>query len=276
VHAQDDDGDNPDAPAEVGVRIVRRPLLHVQQFDLHVFGRVESVEETHARLDKVLNVQLRRLDRQYRLTDAQREKLFLAGQGDIKRALDRVGELRRKFELAQFDRNTLIQLLQEARRIGTQLDGAIFGVDSLFTKTVATTITDEQKAREDAVVRDSDLGPFQTAVADAAARLVPVLNLTAEQHRQLEQLLLNEIHQPRRSGESRYAYVMFQLSRLPEAKVRPIFRESQWIFLRELLMSWNQAGKFLAEDGFVFDESPANRRRLIIAPRAERRGQTGQ
>jgi len=264
ARAQEDD--EPDAEAEAGDRAARRALLSEQQFDLQIFGRVELVESARERLSLVLIGQLGRLDRQYRLTDSQKKKLFLAGQGDIKRALDQVDALRRKFQLVKYERSGVIECLQEARRMRSYLQRDIFGVDSLLTKTIATTITEEQKAGEDDLLREYQSGHYHQAVAEAAARLVPVLNLTPEQHQRFKKLLMDEIRPPRRAGQSSYAYIMYQLSRLPEAKVRPIFGDSQWKFLHQLLMSWSSAGPFLENDGFVFDDSPAIQRRKLAAP----------
>jgi hypothetical protein len=231
--AQNEDEPDP----EVGARVARHPLLHHEQFDQHIFWPAESVEAARARLNQTLNLRLKRLDRQYLLTAAQKEKLLLAGQGDIKRTLDRVDELRKRFQLVKYERSGLMACLQEAERIHRSLDGGIFLVDSL--------------------------GRFRSAVGEAAARLARVLDLTREQHRQLKTLLLEELLPPRQSGESSYAYIMYQLSRLPEAKVRPIFRDSQWKFLHELLTSWNSAGPFLKEDGFVFDQAPGAQERTV-------------
>jgi hypothetical protein len=264
------------APAGAGVPLVRRAFMTDQQFDQQIFGRTESIEDYRARLNQTLGARLRQLDRQYHLTDAQKDKLFLAGQGDIKRAVDRIEELRRKFQQARYERIALIECLQEARRLRSELGTVTLGIDSLLTKTMATTITHDQKARADDLLREYLSGTIERATIEAAARLVPVLDLSPAQHRRFERLLLSEIRPPRRFGGSTYAYVMYQLSRLPEAKVRPIFGDSQWKFLHDLLISWNDAGTFLENDGFVFDESRAQPRRPIAAPLPERRGLTGE
>lgn len=277
ARAQEDEEDvEVDPAAQPGIQFVRRALVTDQQFDQQIFGRFESIEAYRARLNQIQSARLRQLDRQYHLTDAQEEKLFLAGRGDIKRALDRVEELRRKFEEAKYERTAVIECLQEARRLRTDLAAVTAGVNSLLSKTIATTITEDQKARADDRVREYVSSSMESAAIEAAARLVPVLDLSPAQHRRLERLLTSEIRPPRRLGGSTYAYVMYQLSRLPEADVRPIFRDSQWKFLHELLMSWNKAEKFLENDGFVLDESPAERRRWRPAPLVERRGQTGE
>jgi hypothetical protein len=264
--AQDDEVEDPDAQAELEARIARRPLLHDQQFDMQIFGRVESIDGARARMNEALTRQVQTWDGQYGLTSTQKQKLYLAGQGDIKRLLDRVEALRKEFLLAKFDRNAVTECLREARRLRRALETPSLGNHSLLAKILATTITEEQKARHNDLVRAYQSGPFDAGVAEAAARLGGVLNLRPEQHRKLLRLLQSEIRQPRQVGGSIYAYVMHQLSKLPEDKVRPIFGDSQWKFLHELLVPWSQAEEFLENDGFILDRTSAQGRRGVPPP----------
>ncbi len=259
VRAQDEN--ETDAEAEAEARALRRALIYERQFDVQIFGG-ESPESVRARLNNVVNERVGRLDRQYRLTDAQKEKLLLAGLGDIKRAFDRVDDLRRRFQLVKYEHNGVIECLQEARRMHIDLRAGIFGVDSLFTKTIATTITQEQKANEEKVHREYDAARYPRSADEVAARLVRVLNLSPEQHQRLKKLLRDEVRPPRRLGESLYAYIMYQLSRVPEDRVRPIFSDSQWTLLHQFLVGWSSARPFLEHDGFVFDDYPATRWRI--------------
>jgi hypothetical protein len=273
ARAQDDD-DDVDIVAQPEARLEQRALLTNEQFDLQIFGRTGSIEAARERMNQLLSTHLGRLDRQFGLSADQKQKLALAGQGDIKHALDRADELRRKFQLMKYDRNDAVACLMEARRVRRELEVSAFGVDSLFYKTLATTITRKQKSDESE--REYRSSGYREAVVEAAARLRSVLSLTPEQHRRLKKLLLDEIRPPRLWGESRYAYFMYQMSRLPEDKVRPIFSDAQWKFLHDLLMSWNDAGKFLESDGFVLDDSPATRWRRVARPIVQGRLQTGQ
>ncbi len=152
-------------------------------------------------MNQVLNGQLRAFDRQYRLTDAQKQKLLLAGQGDIKRALDRVQDLRARFQRVKYERNAVIECIQEAGRLRRELETLTPGVNSLLVKTIATTVTEDQKAREAELLHEYQSGRFEAALTEAAAKMVPVLNLSPEQQRRLEKLLLSEIRPPRRFGE---------------------------------------------------------------------------
>src|SRR5262249_39811993 len=138
------DRDEPEADIDADVRIVRHALLTDQQFAQQIFGHIDSIESARLRFETALESQVRRLDWQYGLTDAQKFKLLLAGQGDIKHVLDRVDELQQKFERVKFSQIETIQCIREAQKLRNDLVGGIFGAKSLLTKTIATTVTKEQ------------------------------------------------------------------------------------------------------------------------------------
>jgi hypothetical protein len=241
-----------------------------QQFNRLMFGQLYSVESARARLDTILEAQIRRFDWQYSLTDAQKSKLLLAGQGDIKRVLDRVDELKRKFETMKYNKEA-IQCVREAQQLKIELQGGIFGARSLVQKTIATILKNAQRLQAQARMNDYQSGLRDEALDEVAAKLRRLLNLNLPNYRRLRALLENEIQPPARWGQSRYAYVMYRLAQVPDEKLEPFLGDAKRKFLRELLTSWSDAGKFLENDGFVFDDAPASRWRRVSGPVAERK-----
>jgi len=79
------------------------------------------------------------------LTDSQKQKLELAGRGDIIRALDRAAEIERQFQLVRDDIAKINELCQEALQIRRSLI-ALTDDDSLFVKTLEKSLTPEQSA----------------------------------------------------------------------------------------------------------------------------------
>jgi hypothetical protein len=269
ARAQEDD--EPDEQAQ----LPGQAQFDSRQFAHRIFGS-ELVESARARLDIELQIQVRRLDRQYALTDAQKDKLLLAGQGDIKRAFDRVDELKQRFELLQNDHNGAADCWAQARNIHSDLAGGLFGPGSLLSKSIATTITVDQIARAEKRIRESQSGLLDAAIIEAAAKLARLLDLSRDQSESFKKLMLNEIRRPRRWGEAHYAYVMYRLSKLPEDKLRPILRDPQWKLLQELLKSWNNAESFLEKDGFVLNESPAAGRQKVAGVLIQGGARTGE
>src|SRR5262249_11549016 len=138
------DDNQADERVDDGPRIVRRAILEDQEFDQFIFGRPESVEEVRSRMYQTVRGQVRQLDRKYHLTAAQKEKLLLAGLGDIKHGIDRVEELRKKWQLAKYERRSAVDCMRAAQSLHGELESATASVDSLFCKTLATTITEDQ------------------------------------------------------------------------------------------------------------------------------------
>jgi hypothetical protein len=81
------------------------------------------------------------------LTEAQREKLILAGQGDIKHAIDRVEDARKRVQLLSEDDVGLIrnEVRQQAELVRKLVDSQTFGEQSLLAKMRRKMLTAEQE-----------------------------------------------------------------------------------------------------------------------------------
>jgi hypothetical protein len=82
------------------------------------------------------------------LTEAQKEKLELAGSGDNRRFLDRVEKIERQFELAKDDSEALILLRDEAKLLMRGFTTPGFSNDaSLFVRSLEQLLTPEQAVK---------------------------------------------------------------------------------------------------------------------------------
>src|SRR5207248_5630599 len=106
------------------------------------------------RLDSLLTLHVDDLERTCGLTPVQKKKLLLAGRGDIKRFFDRVEELRKKFDKVKNDQNAFAQIWQEIQPLQATFNAGLFGEESIFAKALKTTLSPEQTARHEQVVRD--------------------------------------------------------------------------------------------------------------------------
>ena len=123
----------------------------VQIADAMVYGWVfgtnpfdEVGPRTH--LERALRQKIAVIDRVCRLTGVQKEKLELAGRGDIKRLINRAGETATQFQLCKHDRDKVKALIEESHLLGRSLASWISGEDGLFPKTLGKTLTEEQAA----------------------------------------------------------------------------------------------------------------------------------
>jgi hypothetical protein len=122
-------------------------------FDEVMFDKVSNITDARARLLRRLRANVESVDRVCRLTDAQKQKLKLAGRGDIKRLSDRIEDLRERLQSRYFaDENgrQLEAMARELSRIGSPLRREMelgpFGDGSLFAKTLRTLLTPDQAA----------------------------------------------------------------------------------------------------------------------------------
>lgn len=127
---------------EAAVGRNRRQALARENFDLHVFGDEASEEARRGRLDAMLAEKIERAARTHRLTPAQREKLRLAGRGDVKRLFDRIEESRREFDRVRSDLRAGVAFLRGLAPERLAYVAGPFGSDSIYRKSLTRILTE--------------------------------------------------------------------------------------------------------------------------------------
>jgi hypothetical protein len=245
--AQDeDDPDQPDRDRQIERRLLLLQVRQLQRARRIPVGALE-VEPLRQRLNRELTRRVSQTAKEFDLADAQKAKLLLAGRGDVKRACDRSEAIQARLRRAADNRDELIGVQIEALEFENFLQGGVFGGESLFTKTMAITVTQEQRdnaakrrRQHELRPREDELARYRLAVRDAVARLTPALGLTEKQVAKLKKLMAEEIAPPLTSGESDHAYIMYHFAKLPEAKVKPIFNDVQWQLLTTMRPTWEE------------------------------------
>jgi hypothetical protein len=87
------------------------------------------------------------VDQVCRLTEAQKQKLCLAGRGDVRSFFDHLDELATQYQLARNDVEKVKRLTQEAQSLSRHLASRVFGDSSKFAKVLKALLTVEQMAR---------------------------------------------------------------------------------------------------------------------------------
>ncbi|MGE5191319.1 MAG: hypothetical protein ACM3U2_02385, partial [Deltaproteobacteria bacterium] len=95
----------------------------------------------------------------YGLTAAQKQKLQLAGRGDIKRMFDRIEDSRRRLQAQVVQdiegvQRLCVQMSQESSALRAGIRKGPFGEGSLFAKTLKSALTAEQIAGYEKRKRD--------------------------------------------------------------------------------------------------------------------------
>jgi hypothetical protein len=110
--------------------------LSSDNFDRWVFEDERSEEVRKDRLYKILSDKIRWIEMDEKIGDEQLRRLRLAGNGDIKRFLDRVEAARVGFDAARQDYTAGRLALAQLQPLATEYKDGPFGTDSLFEKTL--------------------------------------------------------------------------------------------------------------------------------------------
>jgi hypothetical protein len=231
-----------------------------EQIEAWVFG--DNASMARRRIESRLADQIQDLDRACTLTDAQKEKLHLAGRGDIKRFFDRFDAFKRKAQRMQQDEQKMQRIFQEIPPLQATLHGGLFHEDSLLVKSLPTTLTAEQFARYDAMARERRLsrhresvlkavGMLKLGFENAVARLGRDIVLREEQRQALITLMTQETRPSRRPGPYDYHVLLLQLGRLPEEKFKRLFDDDQWQIINGMLAGFQRLEPMLRREGLL-------------------------
>jgi hypothetical protein len=153
------DFDEPDSDLELTGGRRLRARIPVGTLDQLVFGNGQNAENGRRRLDALLNQKIIAVDQFCQLTENQKQKLQLAGRGDIKRFTDRVESLRPAFQQVHVivDENDAREvstwagkLAWDTKTLRSTLGLGLFEDGSLFAKTLRSSVAADQFAAYDA------------------------------------------------------------------------------------------------------------------------------
>jgi hypothetical protein len=251
---------------EQPVQPARKPTLTAADLEQWAYGP-GGVDRARVRLEARLAWEIQKIDRIARLTPEQKKKLELAGRGDIKRRLDQIWERISTVGGGPVDRVQARGILVEMQRLNVDSNPQVFGDDSLFAKTLTRTLAPEQRARH---AERQILASYQLRVQWVIFPLVRQLRMSPEQQRRFVAAIVEGTRPLKRYGELDEAAILLQAARLPEAKLRPIFNESQWRRLGPHLDAARRMEKVLIEQGYVDRVGAAVTRPAAFGPNVRR------
>jgi hypothetical protein len=209
-----------------------------ENFDMWLFGN-NAARGGRGRdtIAAQLSLQIHEIDRRCTLTEAQKTKLLLAGQGDIKRFYDRVAEAKKTFDRLKNDRNKIGEVFQEIQPLQARINAGIFGDGAFFAKCVAKTLTTAQVDEYTRATRERRAYRYRAKVELTVAMLDDAVGLTADQRARLVDLIVDQTTPPRIFGQNDTHYVIYQVSLLPEDKLKAILDAAQWRAARRLVQN---------------------------------------
>jgi len=251
TRAQDDDLVDEDKPQAENMIRINRPLYTEDTFNQWVFGSSGGLSQGRKRIDASLNLLMGHLDRTCQLTTEQKQKLRLAGEGDLKRFLNRYEKARQRFQALRNDQNKLGEIFQEIQPLQHEIRVGLFGEGSIFFKTVNSTLDEDQNAKFEKLLRERRWFRYRAKINLVVASLDNAIGFSAEQRAQFVKLLTEETEAPLKFGQWDHFAVLYQASHLPEDKLKQIFDPVQWRVLQLQIRQAKAMAKLLEDGGFV-------------------------
>ena len=250
VIAQNEEEDEPPA-------MQAQPVFEMQenQFDSWVFQNFPTAQAARAKLDQMLALHTEDVDRGCRLTDTQKKKLQLAGRGDIKRFFEEVDVVRKKFLLIRKDQNKVNEIWQDISPLQISFMAGLHGDRSLFHKTLQNMLNGEQRKNYETFSGERRQFQFRAKVELVVAILENSLPLRDEQRQKLITLIVEQTKPPRFYGQMDYYIVMWNVSKLPEAKLKPLFDNAEWKILNQQFVQVRGMEQWFQQNGALKDDA---------------------
>jgi hypothetical protein len=246
---QPDDDDEKDDLPQAGA-VVMQPQFTDETFEQWVFQNSGRYAGSKQHLGLQLLLQIEDLDRACKLNDAQRKKLQLTGQGDIKRFFDRYEKVKKRFDLLKNDQQKLFQeIWQDISPLQQTLQSGLFSEDSILYKSLHNTLTAEQWERYQAYSSERRAFQHRYNIEFAVAMIEMSIPLRAGQRRELMAVLSTLTKPPRRSGQYGYYLVMYQLAQAPQEKLKPLFDDTQWKAVSATFNQYKGMRQWLKQSG---------------------------
>ncbi len=246
-------------PAPEAAAVNQNFNVNESNFDQWVFQRAGNASAGRQRIRSRLKLQFDELHRVCGLTDAQKQKLALAAEGDTKRFFDQVEEVRQKFLKVRNDQNAFGQIWQEIQPLQTKQAAGLFGDKSFYAKTLRKTLDAEQVEKYQAVLDERRRFRYRASIEVAMATLESSVALRNEQREALVHILIDKTQPPIAFGQYDYYLVMYRLASLPENDLKPLLDERQWKLMQQPFNQARSMKAMLIQNGMIAndDNQPA-------------------
>jgi hypothetical protein len=224
--------------------------MTLPDFDQWVLGG-KTRDQIEREVKSQLALRVESVTRACELSAAQREKLLLAGEGDLKRLHHTIEQFRERFREAGQDQQKISAVIGEVSTLQIKMQSGIYDDSSLFQKLLRQTLNREQSARYDRQERERRKFRYEAKIELVLSNVENNISLRTEQRQRLVKLLLDETEPPKKFGQYDFYIVFIQMGRLGEAKLRPILDAAQWQSLKTVLDQYRGMERFLQQQEFL-------------------------
>lgn len=225
-----------------------------EQFEQWVFQQYGNAATARTRLKESLELYTEDVDQSCGLSEAQKQKMRLAGRGDIERFFRTFEKVKTKFQLIRNDQQKVNEIWQDISPLQAQLMSGLFDSDSLLQKCLVNTISREQFLKHHKVDEERRRFHHESKIGLVVTMLDQYAPITAEQRQQLIALLLRETRPPRKLGQYDYYVMMHQVSKIDEEKFKTILDDIQWQVFNQQFGQMRGMDQWLKQNGLLSDD----------------------
>jgi hypothetical protein len=197
----------------------------------------------------MLTLKIDDVDRACQLSEVQKKKLQLAARGDIVQFFEKVEVVRKKFLLVRKDQQKFNEIWQDISPLQVQFQAGLFGDDSFYHKTLRNMLKGEQLSRFSQVDGERRQFQYRAKVELVVAMLENALPLRDEQRQKFITLIVKETKPPRSFGQQDYYIVMWNISKIPEKTLKPMFNDAEWKILNQQFAQVRGLEQWLKQSG---------------------------
>ncbi|TWT56055.1 hypothetical protein [Allorhodopirellula solitaria] len=212
--------------------------IDINQFDSWIFSGMGDAKLAREKLADRAEMEIDRIGFSTSLLDSQIAKLRFAAKGDIKRFYDDVEEAHRQFhtmqEAGKIGQENINDVYQLASPLAQRLNAGIFDEESLLKKVARVCVVGEQAERLRARQKRQIKLQSDAAITLFVATLGRRLPMTQVQRETLMEIAMTNITLPDPTHQYAQYLLMYELSELPQGKLKEIFDETQYQTLKKV------------------------------------------
>jgi hypothetical protein len=218
-----------------------------EQFDQWIY----SGNRDNSGADVEISLAIEAVDRVCHLTQAQQDKLQLAGRGDFVRFQQRADELRAQYVGKTYDQNDIGKIFEKLQPLINSYRSGLLGRSSLFSKVVRRTLTPEQLQEYEEVEAERLKQRHDNKVRLFVAVFGQSCPLKDDQRSALVELLRTETRPPKRPSQYDWYIVLAQAAKIPEEKFAAILDPAQMRLLKKSLERGRGMAGFLKQQDIL-------------------------
>jgi len=235
--------------------------MRIEHFDQWIFSNQQKIDGAKKQLLTRLESEASLIQSVCQLDDAQKEKLLLAGRGDIQAFVQQYDEIRANFANHIDNQKAMQNIWQEIQPLQRKYHGQIYGEDSFFTKVLHHSLDEPQLAFMKKLRLEQRAFQYRATVMQLISQFERAAPLTHAKREKLLALIVQHTSPSKSTPNQQNVnvsmplyFILMQMSDIPEDELRPLFEESAWTLLQKQMKQGKAWKQHLATQGFVLEK----------------------